>query len=92
MPIALEAIMTTTSKTTTPASTGASSQQAARTDDLLSSGADRSDGARGFDNDAGAEALKTGMENIATGSQGNRQSDSQTLPEQPGQVRNQQKS
>ena len=72
-------------------------QPSARTDDLLASGADSKDGAKGFVNKSDAASLQTGMEGIAnaTGSQGNCQSDSQdqdvkkqTLPENPGQVRN----
>lgn len=71
----------------------------ARTDDLLASGAGREDGARGFDNDTGAESLETGMEGIATTTvgKGNLQSDSQestgdtqTLTDKPGQLRNRQ--
>jgi hypothetical protein len=76
-------------------------QQSARTDDLLASGADSADGARGFDSKADPQALQTGMEGIAeaTSSQGNRQSDShnstaasQTLPDNQGQLRSEQKS
>lgn len=70
-----------------------------RTDDLLASGADSKDGAQGFKNTASAAPLTTGMEGIvdATGSKGNRQSDSQaattnnqTVPDNPGQLRNKQ--
>lgn len=77
------------------------SQQNARTDDLLASGADTKDGARGFDSKADPQTLQTGMEGIAeaTNQQGNRQSESnksaatsQTLPDNPGQMRNEQKS
>lgn len=74
-------------------------QPSARTDDLLASGADSKDGAKGFVNKSDAAPLQTGMEGIAeaTGSQGNQQSDSQdqnvhkqTLTENPGQMRNKQ--
>lgn len=76
-------------------------QASARTDDLLASGADSKDGAKGFVNKSNAAPLQTGMEGIAdaTGSQGNRQSDSQdqnlqkqTLTDNPGQMRNKQES
>jgi hypothetical protein len=78
-----------------PADTGA--RQSARTDDLLASGADAKDGARGFDSNADPHTLQTGMEGIAdaAASQGNRQSDraetaaqQQTLADKPGQARN----
>lgn len=74
-------------------------QQSARTDDLLASGANPEDGARGFGADAKPEALQTGMEGIAgtTTQQGNRQSEShitgttnQTLPDNVSQVGNKQ--
>lgn len=77
----------------------AGSQQTARTDDLLASGANAEDGARGFGADAEPEALQTGMEGIAgtTTQQGNRQSEShitgttnQTLPDNDSQVGNKQ--
>jgi hypothetical protein len=72
--------------------------QSARTDDLLASGPDSKDGARGFGGTAAPEALQTGMEGIAQASvQGNKQSDShssqatsQTVPDNPGQVRGKQ--
>lgn len=82
----------TTKPPETPANPGA--QQSARTDDLLASGADSKDGARGFDSKADPQTLQTGMEGIAgaTDKQGNRQSEShkpaatsQTLPDNPGQ-------
>lgn len=69
-------------------------QQSARTDDLLASGADSKDGARGFDSEGDPKTLQTGMEGIAeaTNAQGNGQSESnksgatsQTLPDNPGQ-------
>jgi len=41
------------------------SSQPARTDDLLASGADRKDGARGFADQANPSTLQTGMEGIA---------------------------
>jgi hypothetical protein len=76
---------------TTPPSR-ADGRQSARTDDLLVSGADEQDGARGFDSKADPQALQTGMEGIA---HPNRQSadkepgaNKQTLPENPGQSRN----
>lgn len=50
-------------------------QDTARTDDLLASGADAKDGARGFDAKAGPQALQTGMEGIAqVASEGQRDS------------------
>lgn len=70
--------------------------QPARTDDLLASGADRQDGARGFEGTAAPEALQTGMEGIAGATvQGNAQSDTrsatpQTVQDNAGQVRNKQ--
>ncbi len=76
-------------------------QQNARTDDLLASGADPEDGALGFDSKADPQALQTGMEGIAGANQtpGNRQSESnkpdatnQTLPDNLGHLRNEQKS
>jgi hypothetical protein len=83
----------------TPSTTPGNSQSA-RTDDLLASGADREDGARGFGGAVGPEAIKTGMEGIAQAAvQGNRQSDkdsstadNQTVQDNPGQVRNKQES
>jgi len=92
-----------TTDTTQPAATPAppDAQQRARTDDLLASGAERNDGARGFDSKADPQTLQTGMEGIAeaTNTQGNRQSDGhkpetsrQTLPDNPGQLHNEQKS
>lgn len=74
------------------------SAQPARTDDLLASGADSADGARGFGGTTSPDALQTGMEGIAGATvQGNRQSDSssaspnnQTVQDNPGQVRNKQ--
>jgi hypothetical protein len=41
------------------------SPQPARTDDLLASGADSKDGARGFADQADPSTLQTGMEGIA---------------------------
>ena len=72
--------------------------QSARTDDLLASGADSKDGARGFVGQTNPEALQTGMEGIAGATvQGNSQSGAQpavtntaTLQDNPGQVRNKQ--
>jgi len=70
------------------------STQPARTDDLLASGADTADGARGFTDQADPSTLQTGMEGIAGAAvQGNRQSASQpgaatgTVQDNPGQVR-----
>jgi hypothetical protein len=74
---------------------------ATRTDDLLASGAESADGARGFGGKDRAAPLQTGMEGIknATAGQGNWQSDSQgesgqkqTLPDNPGRLRNKQES
>lgn len=69
----------------------------ARTDDLLASGADAKDGARGFVK-ADPGALQTGMEGIAgAATERSQQSESspqnatdQTLHDNPGQVRNKQ--
>jgi hypothetical protein len=69
----------------------------ARTDDLLASGADAKDGARGFGK-ADPGALQTGMEGIAGATtEANQQSESsaqnatdQTLQDNPGQVSNKQ--
>ena len=70
----------------------------ARTDDLLASGADSKDGARGFGDQADPASLQTGMEGIAGATvQGNAQSAAQpaitttgTVQDNPGQVRNKQ--
>lgn len=77
--------------TIVPAST-----QPARTDDLLASGADGKDGARGFTDQADPSSLQTGMEGIAgatTHEHGNStdQADgsvTQTVQDNPGQQRN----
>jgi hypothetical protein len=71
--------------------------QPARTDDLLASGADAGDGARGFGGTA-PEALQTGMEGIAGATvQGSEQSATplpagtyQTVQDNAGQVHNKQ--
>lgn len=67
-------------------------RQSARTDDLLVSGTDEQDGARGFDSKADPQSLQTGMEDIA---HLNRPSggaepaaNKQTLAENPDQSRN----
>lgn len=81
----------------TPVSTSTpANQNVARTDDLLASGAERHDGARGFDGKSDPGALRTGMEGIAdaTASDNNKQTDgnknipSETVQDNPGQVRN----
>lgn len=72
--------------------------QPARTDDLLASGADSADGARGFGGNVQPEALQTGMEGIAGATvHGNEQSarpapagTNQTVQDNAGQVRNKQ--
>lgn len=72
----------------------------ARTDDLLASGAEAKDGARGFDTPADPGQLQTGMEGIdaATPAQGdqNKQGDvgatTSTLPDNVGQRRSDTKS
>ena len=76
---------------TTPA------QPPARTDDLLASGADAQDGARGFEGTADPQGLQTGMEGIAgaTVEQPEKPTDSrpavtQTVQDNQGQVRNEQ--
>ena len=92
-----------TVETTKPSDTPVrpDAQQSARTDDLLASGADPEDGARGYDSKADPQTLQTGMEGIADANkpQGNHQSESnkpaatnQTLPDNPGHLRNEQKS
>jgi len=74
------------------------SRQSARTDDLLASGADAQDGARGFAGTAAPDALETGMEGIAgAADRGNKQSESrpvnttnQTVQDNADQMRNKQ--
>lgn len=71
----------TINSTTQPQTTALpDSQESARTDDLLASGAETEDGARGFEGQAAPQNLQTGMEGIAgaTVQQGNRQSDDAT--------------
>ena len=59
-------------------------QSPARTDDLLASGAESKDGARGFENNPTAAPLKTGMEGIGdTAGGGDRQADTQDATPQP---------
>lgn len=70
----------------------------ARTDDLLAGGAEPQDGARGFDGKAHPGSLQTGMEGIAgttarkeKNQTGSRISGvSETLQDNPGQVRDKQ--
>ncbi|MDQ2819658.1 MAG: hypothetical protein M3Y65_04565 [Pseudomonadota bacterium] len=65
---------------------------AARTDDLLASGAESKDGAKGFTNPSTAAPLITGMEGIsdAATDKGNRQSDTQDQQDQQDQQAQQQ--
>ncbi|WP_332848815.1 hypothetical protein [Massilia sp. S19_KUP03_FR1] len=86
-----------TTETTTSAIPPARQQQGkiARTDDLLVSGPDAKDGARGFTGNADPQALQTGMEGIAAASHPNRQSDNdqpapitKTLPDNQSPTRN----
>jgi len=73
-------------------------QQPARTDDLLASGADSKDGARGFADQADPATLQTGMEGIAGATvPGNEQRDGRpaitttgTVQDIPGQERSKQ--
>lgn len=82
---------------TQPASKPAAPQEA-RTDDLLASGAEAGDGARGFEGQADPQSLQTGMEGIAgaTVRQGTPATDSQeparteTVQDNPGSARNRQ--
>lgn len=91
----------TSRQPSTPSTTSAPDPQPARTDDLLASGADAQDGARGYTNQAEPKTLQTGMEGIAesTIKQGKRQGESgkpavitETLPDNPDQVRSKQDS
>ena len=89
--------MTIDSSKSPQTTTNPGAAQPARTDDLLASGADSQDGARGFAGSTAPEALQTGMEGIAGATvQGNAQSagrpavTTQTVPDNAGQVRNKQ--
>lgn len=92
--------MTTDSDKQAGTTANPGNSQSTRTDDLLASGADGKDGARGFGGTAAPEALQTGMEGIAQATvQGNKQSnshsspaDSQTVQDNPGEVRARQES